>query len=99
MKTFALQVYVPSSYKTAADVGDLGCMWLGYVQTELVDTLAAMIKAKQSKFYTGSTVPVATELASHVNSGFPLLSVSSTSINGASPGGVDSGSGDRKSVV
>jgi hypothetical protein len=91
VKTFALQVYVPGSYKTASDVAVLGTMWLGYIPTEQVDALAAMIKAKQSKFYTGSTVPVATELANHVNSGFPLLSVSSTSAGG--PAGVDSGSG------
>jgi hypothetical protein len=94
VKTFALQVYVPSSYQTASDVADLGTMWLGYIPTEQVDALAAMIKAKQSKFYTGSTVQVATELANHVNSGFPLLSVASTSGSGSSPAGPDGGSGD-----
>lgn len=100
MKTFALQVYVPGSYKTASDVAVLGTMWLGYIPEDQVDALAAMIKAKQSRFYTGSSVAVATELANHVNSGFSLLTVSSTSsgstpgVDGSSSGGTVSAAGD-----
>jgi len=73
--TFALQVYVPSTYQSAADSIDLGTMWLGYIPSDQVDTLAAQIKAKQSPFYTGVPDAVAQALASRVVSGFPINSV------------------------
>jgi len=74
--TFALQVYVPTTYRTAADSAELGTMWLGYIPKDLVDDLAAQIKAKQSAFYTGVSNNVAQGLAARVNPGFNLLSVS-----------------------
>ena len=87
-----LQVYVPTTYQSPADSADLGTMWLGYIPSDLVDVLAAEIKAKQSKFYTG--VPpggVAADLADRVNSGFSLRSVADnggTNTNtGSSTGG------------
>lgn len=74
--TWALQVYIPTTYHTPADAAQLGTMWLGYVPSDLVSTLAQEILAKQSKFYTGGPDVVAQALASHVNSGFSILSVS-----------------------
>jgi len=58
-------------------------MWLGYIPSDLVDALAAQIKAKQSKFYTGVS-GVAADLAARVNPGFSLRSV-------ADSGGVNGG--------
>lgn len=75
VKTYALQVYIPTTYKSASDATELGTTWLGYVPSDVVDTLAAEIKAKNSKFYTGVPEGVAQDLAQHVNSGFSLLSV------------------------
>lgn len=75
MKTWTLQVLVPDSYDGPADAVELGTMWLGYVPTDLVDTLAAQIKATQSAFYTGVADPVAQSLAKHVNSAFALNSI------------------------
>ncbi|KIK01322.1 hypothetical protein K443DRAFT_569960 [Laccaria amethystina LaAM-08-1] len=49
-------------------------MWLGYIPSDLVDTLAAKIKAKQSAFYTGAPDVVAQALAAHVNTGFSITS-------------------------
>lgn len=42
---------------------------------ELIDTLAAQIKAKSSNFYNGVEWPAARQLASHVVSGFNVRSV------------------------
>ncbi|KAF9031734.1 hypothetical protein BJ165DRAFT_1358178 [Panaeolus papilionaceus] len=63
-------------------------MWLGYIPSNVVDDLAAQIKAKQSKFYTGNANPVARDLASRVNSGFNIRSVAGVSGNSANPNGV-----------
>jgi hypothetical protein len=87
IKTFALQVYVSTAYTSAADSADLGTMWLGYIPSDLVDTLAAQIKAKQSKFYT-AVHGVAADLAARVDSGFDLRSVSDS---GGSTGGGNTG--------
>jgi hypothetical protein len=75
VKTYALQVHVPSTYHDPADSIELGTMFLGYIPSDQVDTLAAQIKAKQSPFYTGVPDPVAQALASRVDSGFALTSV------------------------
>lgn len=88
--TWALQVYIPTSYHTPADADQLGTLWLGYVPTNVVTTLAQEILAKQSKFYTGETDAVAHALAQHVNSGFDILSVSDPN-----PGGPSSGDGEK----
>jgi hypothetical protein len=72
--TFALQVYVPASYTGPSDIDQLETMWLGYIPSDEVDNLAAQIKAENSEFYTGTT-GVSQQLATHVNSGFPLTSV------------------------
>jgi hypothetical protein len=74
VKTFALQVWVPATYQGPDDANELGTMWLAYIPTSLVDTLAAQIKAKQSPFYTG-TSGIGYELAARVDSSFSLNSV------------------------
>ena len=76
IKTFVLQVYVSTTYKSPVDSADLGTMWLGYIPSNVVDVLAAEIKAKQSKFYMGVPGGVAVDLADCVNAGFNLRSVS-----------------------
>jgi hypothetical protein len=42
-------------------------MWLGYIPSDVVDVLAAEIKAKQSKFYTGVPGGIVADLADHVS--------------------------------
>jgi hypothetical protein len=49
-------------------------MYLGYVPSDLVDTLAAQMKAKSSAFYTGSQ-GVALQLALRVDPAFSLNAV------------------------
>jgi hypothetical protein len=66
-------------------------MWLGYIPSDDVDVLAAEIKAKQSKFYTGVPSGVATDLADRVNSGFSLRSVADT--GGGNSGNSNGGAG------
>jgi len=82
---------VPSTYDSPADQSDLGTMWLGYIPSDMVDTLAAEIKAKQSPFYTGVPDAVAQSLAAHVNAGFSITSVADPNLSpgssSPSPGG------------
>lgn len=93
---------MPTTYQTAADQSVLGTMWLGYIPSDMVDTLAAEIKAKQSAFYTAVPDTVAQALAAHVNTGFSITSVpdpnlspsSSSSSSGA--GAVGSASTEGK---
>jgi hypothetical protein len=88
VKTWALQVYVPTSYHSPSDAIQLGTMYLAYIPSDQVDFLAAQIKAKKSAFYNGLSNDVAKALASHVNSGFSLNAVAdpnqTTNIDGSS---------------
>lgn len=96
VKTFALQVYIPSSYSSPADVALLGTLWLGYIAADQVDTLAAEIKAKQSLFYTGNPEPYFT-LAKHVDPSFALDTVNSPSDDPGTASSGSSGSSNSKS--
>ena len=95
--TWALQVYIPTSYQTPADADQLGTLWLGYVPSNVVTTLAQEILAKQSKFYTGESDAVALALAQHVNSGFDILSVSDPNPGGSSSN--DGGESRRNTII
>jgi hypothetical protein len=96
--TWALQVYIPTSYQTPADAAELGTLWLGYVPSSLVTTLSQEILAKQSSFYTGESNLVALALASHVNSGFSIISVSDPN-SGSTKGTSDDGKSRRDVII
>jgi len=76
-------------------------MWLGYIPSDLVDVLAAQIKAKQSKFYTGVPSGVAADLAERVNCGFSLRSVADSgganNSGGSTSGGAVTGASSAES--
>ncbi|EPQ54691.1 hypothetical protein GLOTRDRAFT_130042 [Gloeophyllum trabeum ATCC 11539] len=102
VQTYALQVYIPETYKGPADAAQLGTMWLGYIPSDLVDDLAAQIKAKQSAFYTGTT-GLPAELAAHVDSSFAVTTYqdpnngdNGSSSSGSSNGGATASSGSSK---
>lgn len=95
--TWALQVYIPTTYQTPADAAQLGTLWLGYVPSDLVTSLSQEILAKQSKFYTGESDNVAKALASHVNAGFSILSVSDP--NSGGPSSSDGGQTRRDVII
>lgn len=79
-------------------MSQLGTMWLGFIPSDLVDTLAAEIKATQSAFYNGVPSPVAQQLARLVNSGFNLISVAPPATGSASGGSsAAGGSSNNKS--
>lgn len=67
-------MWKPDSYTGPQDASQLGTVWLGYIPSDLVSTLAAEIKAPQSPFYTG-TSGISAELAARVDSAFSLNSV------------------------
>lgn len=73
--TYALQVYIPSTYRGPSDADELGTTWLGYINSNQVDPLAAQIKVKSSPFYNAAPNPVAKDLAERVVSSYSLLSV------------------------
>ncbi|KAF9651676.1 hypothetical protein BDM02DRAFT_3090845, partial [Thelephora ganbajun] len=77
VKSFALQVWVPKSYEGPSDISQLGTTWLGYIPTLLVETLAAQIKVRSSLFYVGQPPPYS-DLASHVNPSFDIMTVTAT---------------------
>ncbi|KAJ3519216.1 hypothetical protein NMY22_g13303 [Coprinellus aureogranulatus] len=75
VKTYALQVFIPSTYKSPSDAAQLGTIYLAYIPSELVEDLASQLKAKNSRFYTAVNDNVALALAQNVNSAFSVTSV------------------------
>lgn len=109
MLTLFLQVYVPTTYTGPSDQIDLGTLYVAYIPSSQVDALEAMIKAKQSKFYTGLGVPAAQQLAATVMSGWQIVgevglggddgsTSTSTSSGGGSGNGSDALSGGSDAV-
>jgi hypothetical protein len=100
VQTFALQVWTPASYTGPNDIDQLGTLYLAFIPSELVDTLAAEIKAPQSLFYTG-TNGISAALAARVESAFDLTSIPNpnTGIGGGSPPpDMSSGSSSQEKV-
>ena len=105
VKTFALQVWVPSSYEGSSDVSQLGTTWLGYIPTPLVETLAAQLKVKTSQFYTGMGPPYS-DLANHVDASFDIMTVTATTgipgsggSNNSTSGGTSDDSRTRENAI
>ena len=73
---FALQVWQPSTYQSVNDADQLLTVFLAYIPSDKVDTLAQQITDKNSQFYTGAGPPY-TDLALHVNAAFPVQAVTS----------------------
>ncbi|KAF7296536.1 hypothetical protein HMN09_01060600 [Mycena chlorophos] len=100
METYALQVRIPDTYTNASDAQQLQTMYLAYIPSSLLDTLALQLKSRNSAFYTG--LPdnnIATQLASHIVSAFALDSVAdpNSSGSGGSSGGNSGSSEDLTS--
>jgi len=93
VQTLALEVEVPSSYTSTDDAAQLRTMYLGYIETPLVDTLALALKNTKSPFYTGVNNSVAEQLASLVDSSFSVNSVPGSSGAGGGSSGSSGGSG------
>lgn len=89
--TYALEMYVPASYTGTTDVGKLSTLFLAYIPSDQVDTLAQQIRAEQSQFYTRLAPPYST-LAHHVVASFPVDAASASGAPGSSP--VDSSNGN-----
>ncbi|KAJ6471315.1 hypothetical protein C8R47DRAFT_1297800, partial [Mycena vitilis] len=75
VKTFALQVRVPTDYTGPADQDQLQTLFLAYIPTAAVDPLELALKSRNSAFYTGASDPVAAQIAVHIVSAFALDSV------------------------
>ncbi|KAF7968644.1 hypothetical protein HWV62_9771 [Athelia sp. TMB] len=80
--TLYLQVYEPATYTSIADVDQLATMYIAYIPSDDVATLASLIKVKDSAFYT-STNTIAAQLAAQVDSSFAINSVSTSSGSGS----------------
>lgn len=98
---------MPGDYTSASNADALGTIWLGYVQSDLVTTLAVEIKAPQSAFYTGLNNTVGGSLAQRVDSSFSLLSVpdpnaapdGSTGSDAAGTGATSNDGKDRQDAI
>ncbi|KIL61903.1 hypothetical protein M378DRAFT_813415 [Amanita muscaria Koide BX008] len=98
--TFALQVYVPSQYQGPQDASLLGTVWLGYIPTSDVSSLAVQIKVPQSAFYIGSSSSVARALAQRVVPAFSILSVPASSTgSGSNNNSSNNGSNARQDAI
>ena len=89
-----MQVYVPTSYTSPSDASLLGCTWVGWIPSDVVDTLAAQIKTKTSPFYSSPPNGVAKDLASRVVSGYNIFSVPNPTSSNGGTNGDNGGSGD-----
>ncbi|EKM49699.1 uncharacterized protein PHACADRAFT_201388 [Phanerochaete carnosa HHB-10118-sp] len=90
--TYALQVYVPSSYQSTQDADELGTIFLAYIPTGQVDTLAQQLLVKTSALYNALGPPYNT-LAAHFVATFPVGSTPpSDSTNPQSNNDTSSGS-------
>lgn len=87
---------IPKAYKGPGDVALLRTMFLAWIPSDQLQTLAAQMKAKSSSFYTGTT-GVPSELAEHVDASFSLNSVPDPNAGSAASGGDSSGSGQAAS--
>jgi hypothetical protein len=90
---YQLHVYEPSTYTGPQDVAQLGTIWLGYIPSDQVATLASLISNKKSLFYTGQDSSIPATLAECVD---PTLDLSS--ISGPAPGGSSSSSSSSSKV-
>lgn len=75
VKTFALQVWEPSTYTSVNDADQLRTLFVGYIPTDNVTALAQAIKAKTSPFYQDNQ-GIASELADRVDASFSVTSIS-----------------------
>ncbi|CCA67625.1 hypothetical protein PIIN_01453 [Serendipita indica DSM 11827] len=81
VRTIGLSAYQTTSYRTPED---LMTLWGGYLKTELVQELAAMVKVGTSDFYKISD-PVAQAIAKSVVGSYDIASVNGVSnTNGSS---------------
>ena len=102
MKTFALQVWEPSTYTSTADVDQLLTLFIGYIPSENVTALEQAIKAKTSPIYT-ETDGIPNELAQRIDASFGVTSISNPIGGGGGSGSSSSsssgGSNSRRDAI
>jgi len=106
VQTLALQVWIPDTYHGPSDVAQLQTLWLGFIPSDSVNTLASQIKVKASPFYVLDGDPYV-QLAAHVDPSFAIDTISNTSNSGgqsSSSGGPNtssssSGSKSREDAI
>lgn len=100
VKALFLQAYMPETYRTPADVAQLGTMICAYIPKAQVNTLASEIENKSSKLYTGST-GIAQQLAQHISSEFGLETVvdPNAGTNGSTGTGSSSSSKKKHNII
>lgn len=96
--TFALEVYEPSTYTSTEDADLLETMYVAYVPTEDVDTLAQQLLASNSPFYTSLGSPYST-LATHVVPSFPVNAVDASGGSSSGSSGSTGSSGSASDTA
>ena len=87
-------MFVPNDYTGPQDKNLLQTMYLGWIPTTSVDTLAQQLKVTSSAFYTALNPPQS-DLAQHIVSSFPVENAPGTT--GDNSGSGSSGSGSSAS--
>lgn len=93
---YALQVYQPDTYTGPDDASQLLTLWVAYVPTNQVSSLAQQLKDKNSQFYTGFNPPYST-LAAQVDAAFSVNSGSAPPAGGSGGGGSSNNGGSSGS--
>lgn len=92
VKTFALQAFTPSTY--TGDPSQIRTLFLAYIPSDQVDTLAAQLRAKQSPLYVSQTSTIPAQLAALLDPSLPINSVTADNSGTTTP---NSGSGSAGS--
>ncbi|CAH7666695.1 expressed protein [Phakopsora pachyrhizi] len=95
--TQSLQAYQPADYDSKNEAGMLA-LWLGYIPSQYVDALQAMIKSPQSQFYHNPD-PLLNALAKTVDPSFPITSFTHKApVSKVTTAGADEAQGDTTPV-
>ncbi|EJC97950.1 uncharacterized protein FOMMEDRAFT_114733 [Fomitiporia mediterranea MF3/22] len=74
VKTFALQVFEPSTYTSPDDKDQLRTLFILYIPSDQVPALQQAIKAKQSNLYT-KTTGISNQLAQHIDVSYSVTTM------------------------
>ncbi|THG98679.1 hypothetical protein EW145_g7388 [Phellinidium pouzarii] len=94
VKTYGLQVWEPSTYKTSQDAAQLKTLFIAYIPSANVTALAQAIRDRSSSLYT-ETTGISAQLAQRIDASFSLLSVPDPISNGSSPSSNGTSSNSR----
>jgi len=95
VQTYGLMVYQPASWN--GDEASLLTQWLAYIPTQYFGTLEAYLKTQSSPLYNQSGIQG--QLASQINTAFPLAATTATSTNASGSSSAHSTSTRTRDII